>query len=83
MRPVLFVPCLSSEPPDLKFKMSQPPCLPVVQPSEAVSAPSSRSGCPGLVISSTYFAQDSGDHLSNHMILFFIYSRAVGWLGVG
>lgn len=35
---------------------------------------------PRPVIASIYFAQESGEHLPDQMVLFFTYSRARGWL---
>lgn len=35
---------------------------------------------PWPVIASVYFAQESGEHLPDQMVLFFTYSRAGGWL---
>lgn len=52
--PLLFVPSLSSEPPSLKFKVVSASGLPLVSPAEPASALSSRSGCPGPIVSSTY-----------------------------
>lgn len=78
--PLLFVPCLFAEPPGLQFNiLSPPPWLPlVVQPQNLWTLLQVR--LPGPVILSIDFAPESGECLLDQVILFFAYSRTVGWL---
>lgn len=86
--------CLSPSPPPLfrasksEFKTQPgPPRLPLVQPSEPGSEPSSGdllsgSPAPVILVSLTCFGQQSRDCLPDQVILFFTASKVAGWLVV-